>query len=335
MKKRLRFAIPALVVIVAALIVWLTLFRGEDEGGALLASGTVEATEGQLGFQAGGRIEAIDVREGDRVTAGSELAYLDRAEMRARRDQAEAQVEAARAVLQELERGFRSEEIAQARAALDAAQQRRADARRDLERTRKLLEGGAVSQEAYDKAEVALEVAQSQYEQAEEQLELLRSGPRRERIAAQQANLRQSEAALRAIDASLANMKIVAPFDGIVTVRHREPGEIVPPGAPVLTVMNPDDRWVRIYVREDRIGAVRLGTPASITTDTYPEKTYEGEVRFIASEAEFTPKNVQTEEERVKLVYAVKVRISGDADLDLKPGMPADVRIDLPGDDDS
>lgn len=333
MKKRLRFAIPALIAVAIALVLWLAVFRGDGDGGVIVASGTVEATEGQLGFQAGGRIESISVREGDRVKVGGELACLDREEMLARRDQAEAQVESARALLDELESGFRSEEIAQARAALNAARQRLADARRDLERTRNLFEGGAVSREAYDKAEVALEVAQSQYEQAEEQLGLMESGPRRERIAAQRAQLRQSEAAVRAIDAALANMKVVAPFDGIVTVRHREPGEIVPPGSAVLTVMNPDDRWVRIYVREDRIGAVKIGTPATITTDTYPEKSYDGVVTFIASEAEFTPKNVQTAEERVKLVYAVKVRIAGDPDLDLKPGMPADVRLDLSEDD--
>ena len=334
MKKTLRRAIPVVGVAAIVLILWLTVMRGKGEDDVVVASGTVEATEGQLGFQATGRIETINVREGDAVEAGAVLAHLDRAEMMARRDQAEAQVEAARSLLEELERGFRSEEIAQARAARNAARQRLADAERDLDRTKNLFEGGAVSRETYDKAQLALEVAQSRYEQAEEQAKLVESGPRRERIAAQRAQLRQSEAALRAVEATLANMKIVAPFAGIVTVRHREPGETVSPGAPVLTVMNPDDRWVRIYVREDRIGAVKIGTPAIITTDTYPERTYEGEVSFIASEAEFTPKNVQTTEERVKLVYAVKVRISGDPDLDLKPGMPADVRLQLAADDD-
>jgi HlyD family secretion protein len=114
-----------------------------------------------------------------------------------------------------------------------------------------------------------------------------------------------------------------------VTVRHREPGEVVPAGSPVLTVMNRDDRWVKIYVPETRIGAVRLGLEAEITTDTFPGKTYGGTVSFIASEAEFTPKTVQTSEERVKLVYAVKVTVAGEPSFDLKPGMPADVRLAL------
>jgi len=120
---------------------------------------------------------------------------------------------------------------------------------------------------------------------------------------------------------------VYAPFDGRITVRHREPGETVSPGAPVLTLLDPDDRWVRIYVREDEIGRVKLGMEARITSDTYPDKVYQGEVTFIGSEAEFTPRNVQTTEERIKLVYPVKVRISGDPGFELKPGIPADVTL--------
>jgi HlyD family secretion protein len=115
----------------------------------------------------------------------------------------------------------------------------------------------------------------------------------------------------------------------VVTVRHREPGEIVPAGSAVISLMDRGDRWVRIYVSEARIGAVRIGQAASITSDTFKGRTYPGEVVYLSSEAEFTPKNVQTSEERVKLVYAVKVRINGDKDLELKPGMPADVHLAL------
>ncbi|HEY4658984.1 MAG TPA: HlyD family efflux transporter periplasmic adaptor subunit, partial [Gemmatimonadaceae bacterium] len=122
-----------------------------------------------------------------------------------------------------------------------------------------------------------------------------------------------------------ANAVIRAPFDGVVSVRNRGPGESVGAGAPVLTLVNLADRWVRIYIREDRIGAVKLGAAATITADTWPGKAYTGSVSFISSEAEFTPRNVQTTEERVKLVYAVKVRIAGDTANELKPGMPADV----------
>jgi len=328
MKPAVRRVIAVAVVAAVGAALWAAFGRDRGRDHALSASGTVEATEARVGFQASGRIETIGAREGDAVKAGAVLAELDRAETEARRQQASAQANAVRAFLRELERGSRPEEIAQGRAVLAAAAERVRDAQRDLDRTKTLFEGGAVSREALDKARLALDLAQSQHDQAREQVTILETGPRREKIDAQRAQLAQAEAAVRVIDATLDAMTIRAPFDGVVTVRHREPGEIVAAGSPVLTIMNPDDRWVRIYVPETRIGAVRVGQAATITTDTFPEKTYRGEVSVIATEAEFTPKTVQTTEERVKLVYAVKVRVTGDPARDLKPGMPADVGLE-------
>jgi HlyD family secretion protein len=328
MSRPRRPLILVVAIAVLAVVVWLVFIRPHGSGSGLFASGTVEATEARLGFQAPGRIEEIAAHEGDDVAAAAELARLDRSENEARRSQALAQVDAARALLDEMERGSRSEEVAQGRAARDAARQRLDDAQRDLVRTKNLLDGGAVSQEVYDKTALAADVAKSQFDQADEQLRLLKSGPRKERIEGQRAQLAQAEAAVRLIDATISNMTIRAPFPGTITVRHREPGEIVAAGAAVVTLVNPDDRWIRIYVPETRIAAVRLGQKARIRADTYPDKRYGGEVSFIASEAEFTPKTVQTAEERVKLVYAVKVRITEDPTHDLKPGMPADVTLE-------
>ncbi|MGE5179687.1 MAG: HlyD family secretion protein [Bacteroidota bacterium] len=331
MKPNPRVVVPVLlgVVIVAAVVNGLVQ-RARDRG-PLVASGTVEATEARLGFQVTGRIAAVNAREGDLVKAGSVLASLDPAETDAKRDQARAQVAAAEAQLLELRRGFRKEEVAQGKAALDAARQRYDDAKRDLDRTTRLRAGGAVSQEAADKSQTALDLAKSALAQAEDQWRILSTGPRRERVEAAQAQVEQARAAVRALDAQVSNMTVRAPFDGVVTVRYREPGETAPAGSPVLSVLNRGERWVRIYVPETRIAAVRLGEQATITTDTDPGKRYGGTVSYIASEAEFTPKTVQTREERVKLVYAVKVRIDGDPSYDLKPGMPADVRLALPG----
>lgn len=246
------------------------------DDGRLFASGTVEATEARLGFQAAGRIEAIRVREGDVVKQGDVLARLDTRETEAR--------------------------LAQARAQVQATHARLADARREHRRNAALLAGNAIGRETFDKSRLAVDVAEAEYAQA-------------------QANV-------QALEALLANMTIHASVDGIVTVRHREPGEIVSAGQPVLTLMNPDDRWVRIYIPENRIGAVHLSQKAAIRTDTYPDKRYGGEVTYIAPEAEFTPKNVQTAEERVKLVYGAKVRVAADEALELKPGMPADVWLE-------
>lgn len=317
---------PLAIIVIAAVAggVYFLLRDGSADDG-LSASGTVEATEASLGFQAAGRIERIHVNEGDRVKAGDTLAVLDRTELEARHAQARAQLSAAEAALSELERGARSEELVQAREADSTAAARLADAQRDLARAEQLFRGGAASQEAFDKARFAADVARSQRAQAAQQLRLVQAGPRAERIAAQRALVQSAQAQLRQVGAQLANAVVVAPFGGVVTVRQRQPGEIVAPGAPVVTVANFDDRWVRIYIAENRLGAVTIGEPATITTDTYRDRSYAGAVSFIASEAEFTPRNVQTTEERVKLVYAVKVRIMGDSALALKPGMPADV----------
>lgn len=324
-QRRIAIAVAGLVLVGAILAV--TVFRSTAGAGVILASGTVEATEADLGFQMPGRIETIAVREGDEVGAGDSLAWLDRTELVARRAAAVAQVASARARLSEVERGFRREEIAQGRAALRAAEQRVADARRHLERTRRLYEGGAVSRQQLDDHQTTLELAEAGYEQAKEQLGILETGPRQEQIAVQRAALAQAQAAVAQMDAALENTVIRAPFGGVIAVRHREPGETAPAGAPILTLLNRDDRWIRIYVRGGEIGRLALGQRATITADAYPERTYDGEVVFIATEAEFTPRNVQTAAERVKLVYRVKVRVIGDPSYDLKPGLPADVRL--------
>jgi HlyD family secretion protein len=319
--------IPILLV---AVTVTVFLMRRGGSDGALESSGTVEATEAELGFTVPGRVEAVLVQEGDTVSAGAELARLDRAEVRARRDQAAAQVMAAHAALRELERGARPEELAQARSASQAAADRLADAQRDFDRTRSLRAAELVSQQQDEKAATALDLARRQMEQARDALRLVEVGPRRERIEAARATQAAAEAAVRTLDATLANMVVRAPFAGVVTVRHHEPGEIVTAGAAAVTLLDRADRWVRIYVPETRLGAVHVGQAAFITNDTFKGKRYPGTVAYVASEAEFTPKTVQTREERVKLVYAVKVRISGDAAGELKPGMPADVVLEAP-----
>ena len=324
---RRRIAITALPVLAIAVIIILLTNRDRSSG-HLFASGTVEATEVDLGFAVPGRLDSLGVEEGDRVSAGQVLAVLDRGELEARLNQARAQTAALRARLDEMVQGFRTEEIAQTRASLRAAEQKVADATRDLERSRRLFEGGAISRQQLDDRETALALARAERDRINEQLKLQERGIRREKISAQRALVSQADATIKQIEAALDNTLIRSPLAGVVTVKHRDPGEIVPAGAPVVTVMNPGDRWVRIFIREDAIGAVTLGQPAVITADTYTGKTYHGRVTFIASEAEFTPRNVQTTEERVKLVYEVKVKITDDLAFELKPGIAADVTLE-------
>ncbi len=327
MNKRVRILIPVLLVAVAV-AGWLILRGDADRGGGLVASGTVEATDADLGFQAPGRVLTIGVREGDAVEAGAELARLETRELEANVAAARAQLEAVQARLTELEAGARPQELAAAEAAERSAAQRAAEAGRESERALTLFEGGAISRAALDRAETALDVAQAALDQAREQRGLLVEGPRTETIRAQRAAVGGARANVERAEAALANAIVTAPFAGVVTIRHREPGEAVTPGAPVLTLLDPNDRWVRIYIREDQIGQLQLGMAASIVSDTYRDRTYSGEVVFIGSEAEFTPRNVQTAEERTRLVYPVKVRITGDPGFELKPGIPADVTLE-------
>lgn len=324
-----RFRLPLIVVLAGAIaaVVWM---RRAEAANETRVSGTVEATEADLGFQLPGRIDAVLAAEGDRVEAGASLAVLDLVELVSARDAADAQRAAAAARLSEMERGARSEERAQADAASRAAARQAQEAATELARARRLHAGGAISDRALEAAETAAEVAASAAERASEQLALVVAGPRPEQVAAQRALVRAAEAQLARADAQLARGTLRAPFSGRVTVRHRQVGEIVAAGMPVFTLQDLDDRWIRVYVREDRIGTVQIGQTASIYSDSHPDKTYEGEVTFIGSEAEFTPRNTQTTEERTKLVYPVKVRVLSDPGFELKPGVPADVILDAP-----
>jgi HlyD family secretion protein len=325
-----RIAIAGAVAAAAVVVAFFT-FRTASEGRDLVASGTVEATTADLGFQVPGRLEEVLVREGDHVSRGQLLARLDAADLEARVSAAAAQAQAARALLAELESGSRREEVSQGRSVVRTAERQVEDAERDLARARRLHDGGAISREALDRAETVHQLALEGLAQTRERLGVLETGPRPERIAAQRAAVAAAEAVARQAEVALENAGIRAPFDGRVTVRHREAGEAVQPGLPVITLMDPADRWVRIYIPEPRLGAVAIGQAASVTSDTFRGREYPGQVAYISASAEFTPRNVQTREERVKLVYAARVRILEDPEFELKPGMPADVRIQLAG----
>lgn len=201
-----------------------------------------------------------------------------------------------------------------ARATLDAANQRLAEA-----------EAGARAEDVRA-AEAAVALAASQVRAAQATLDLALAGPRRETVQGAEARVAAARGALGAAEAQLAQGRIVAPVDGRVTLRNAEPGEVVTPGFPILRVAALDRVWLRVYVPEPRIGLVKTGQPATVEVDTFPGRRFPGVVAEIAEKPEFTPKNVQTREERVKLVFAVKVEIDNPGG-ELKPGMPADAVI--------
>jgi HlyD family secretion protein len=208
---------------------------------------------------------------------------------------------------------------------LKVAVDRRESARRDVERLSSLAQQSLISKQAFDHQQTEVDIADGEVARATEELKLLQSGTRPERIAAQRATLAQAVAAVERLDAALAQATVRAPFAGTVTVRHREPGEAISAGTPVLTLQNLDDRWVRVYVPGDDVGRISLGRCATIRADGFADRTYAGVTSYISSVAEFTPRNVQSTRDRVRLVYEVRVRIVGDDAIDLKPGLPGDV----------
>jgi HlyD family secretion protein len=171
-----------------------------------------------------------------------------------------------------------------------------------------------------------IQQAEAAKRQAEAELALVLEGPRAEQIAQATARRKQAEAALRLAETKAGYARLVSPMRGVVLSKNVEPGEYVAPGTPVVTVGDLGHPWLRAYINETDLGRVKHGQRVRVTTDTYPGKVYEGRVSFIASEAEFTPKNVQTEKERVKLVYRIKIDIPNPK-MELKPGMPADAEI--------
>jgi len=289
-------------------------------------TGTVEATQVDVSTKITGRIVARPVKEGDAVTEGQLLAKLDDTELAADARRQEAAVRSAQATLRDLLAGARREEIEDARAILRSAEATRLMNERDYRRAQELSRKELIAAQEVDRARQAYDVAAAQEQSARQRLNLLLSGSRPEQIEAARGQLAQAESALAMAKSRLKEMIILSPLDGVVLRKNLEVGEMANPGVSILTLMNPKELWVRAYVPEEEIGRIKIGDPARVKVDAYPGRTFPGRIIEIASEAEFTPKNVQTKKERVNLVFRIKIAVDNPEGI-LKPGMPADADI--------
>ncbi|HSR52968.1 MAG TPA: efflux RND transporter periplasmic adaptor subunit [Acidobacteriota bacterium] len=267
--------------------------------------------------------------------------------------------QAQKAVLDELLAGSRPQEIEEAEAALRRTRSRLDKARSDLQRAQPLVEHEDISAQQFDQLQTAVETAQAEVEQASQRLDLLREGPRREDIETARSRLRQAQAQQKLaragrleverlsraiktaqaeieraqarvgqIDTQLEDTRAYSPIDGVVLLKSSEAGEVVAAGTPLLTLGDQDRPWMRGYVPEGLLGRVELGAKVNVTTDSYPDKVYEGEITFISSEAEFTPRQVLTPEQRSRLVYRIKISLENPRG-ELKLNMPCDAEIPL------
>jgi len=268
-----------------------------------------------------------------------------------------ADLSAAQSQLLQLKNGARPQEIQQADAAVSAAQTQYDQAKADWERAQKLYKDDDISTSQYDQFHTRFDSTAATLRQAKEQDDLVKAGPRSETIESASAQVDRARASVKAgeanaietkrreqdvmarlgdierakaqialIDSQLADTIAVSPINGIVLVKAADPGEVLAPGTSVVTVGDIDHPWLRAYIREQDLGRVKLGQKAKVTTDSFPGKSYDGRVSYISSEAEFTPKQIQTAEERVKLVYRIKIEID-NPQHELKSNMPADAEI--------
>lgn len=284
--------------------------------------------------------------------ARAQLRDLEAGSRRQEIDEARANVQQTAAQLRDLLAGARPEEIEQARQALGSATATRQLNEKEYERNRELFRRQLISVQDTDRAREAYDVAAAQERSARQQLDLLLAGPRPnqvaaaraalraardrlnlllagprpEQVAAARAQVREAEAALAQAESQLAQTELVSPIDGVVLRKNLYRGETANPGVSILTLVNPKDIWLRAYIPEPDLGRIHVGQPVRITTDTFKNRTFPGKIIEIATKAEFTPKNVQTRQERVNLVFRIKIGVENPEGI-LKPGMPVDAEI--------
>jgi len=268
-----------------------------------------------------------------------------------------ADLNAAQSQLLQLQNGARPQEVQQSQAAVSAAQSQYDGAKKDWDRAQTLYKNDDISTSQYDQFRTRFESAEANLKQIKEQANMVQAGPRAETIESAKAQVERARAAVRGgqangietqrreedivarrgdierakaqmalIDSQLADTIAVSPINGIVLVKAADVGEVLAPGTSVVTVGDMEHPWLRAYIREQDLGRVKLGDKVKVTTDSFPGKVYDGKVSFISSDAEFTPKQIQTAEERVKLVYRIKIEVDNSSH-DLKSNMPADAEI--------
>ncbi len=295
---------------------------GRNDGGVIHASGHIEATEVRLAAKVGGRLLALPLWEGDRAKAGAVIAQLDTTDAANDLARARAEFDAADARLRLLLAGSRREDVDRARAKLAGAEADLAQAALDLKRLEGLADRGTATLKARDDARTRKEMLTAALDADRAQLAELIAGPRPQEIEQARAQRAAAAAAIAAIEQHIADATVTAPSDGLITQRVAEPGEVLAPGALLYVLTDLLHPWLNVYVDEPSLARIHLGDPVTVRVDG-SNREFTGKVTFVAQVAEFTPKNVQTPEERAKLVFRIKVGLDNAAGV-FKPGMPAD-----------
>ncbi len=331
--RALRIGLIAAAAVVATIVILALASVGwgrRAPSNVLTVYGNVDIRQVELGLRVAGRLKSMQFEEGQQVSAGTVMATLDSRSFEDDLHGAEAEVAAQDATLMKLVAGSRPAELARARAAVDEAVAADQNARVAFERAQKLVAAEAITRSGYDDSEAAMRMAAARLASAKETLRLLVEGTRSEDIAAARATLRVSQARLAAAQTALDDTRLVAPSDGVVISRVREPGAIVSPNDVVYVLSLTRPVWVRAYVAEAQLGKLHPGMEVFVSSDAAPERRLKGHIGFISPTAEFTPKSVETPDLRTDLVYRIRI-IVDEADPGLRQGMPVTVRISTSG----
>ena len=324
-KKRI-IAIGGILIIVA-LGLYFIFGRGGNKD-RLELYGNVDIREVNLAFMTEGRIDKLLVEEGDKVKPGQLVASLEKGYLQDALAADQARAEAQQAVVAKLEKGNRHQEIAKARADVEAVKANLVNARQEYERQKSLVSSNVASKARLDLARAQMDQLTAQLVAARQGLDLMQAGFRVEDVRQAQAQLKAAEAQVSFDRRRLKDADIFAPADGIILSRIREPGSIVSAGQPIFDMALTKPVWVRAYVSETELGRLHPGMKATVTTDSLPDKSYEGQIGYISPVAEFTPKTVETTELRTSLVYRLRIVIA-KPDENLRQGMPVTVILNL------
>jgi len=322
-----KFLIVLVLVALAATIAWQLRDHFLTVDHTLKFYGNVDIRGVDLGFRVPGKLAEVLKDEGDAVKTGETLARLDRLPYEHELANATAQVAAAEADQRMKKSGYRSEDIEQARAALEESRVAAKDAARAHQRQASLVGGGGTSQQNLESSQAALDGAEQRVNVAAAKMKLMEAGFRSEEIAAADATVDQAIATRASAELRQQDTELKAPSDGVVLTRALEPGAIVQAGVTVLSLSLERPVWVRAYVHESDLGKVPPGTKVLLVTDGQPDKRFHGKVGFVSPRAEFTPKSVETPELRTSLVYRLRVVVA-DSDGSLRQGMPVTVLLD-------
>ncbi|WP_028535943.1 secretion protein HlyD [Paludibacterium yongneupense] len=298
--------------------------QSRRDDGSLTLYGNIDIRSVNLAFRVGGRLQTLNVDEGAIVHAGQPLGQLDAEPLRHALADAEANraLQAANAAL--YHHGTRQQDVAAARANLAGLNATLAGAEKALARQQQLAGTGAAPARALDDARATRDAAAAQAASAAQKLDALSQGFRREEVAAADANLKRADAALASARLQWQDSTLVAPSDGVIMTRAVEPGSMLGAGATVFTLSLTRPVWARVYIGETELGRAAIGRAVTLYSDSRPGHPYHGRIGFVSPAAEFTPKNVETEDLRSALVYRVRIVVQ-DPDAALRQGMPITV----------